>query len=239
MRNYKVILLLFALFFLSGCTIKYDIYLDENLNVKEDISIKESFSNVFEKGINNPEEYLNEQITKYQNISNLYKLEKINDLDTQTVGALLTTETIPKKEYIIGETLISRLFPKIKIEESGSSIIFNTESSFVGGAYIKEHLGDDTFIELTIIPKHVVTSNNADGVDLANNRYTWLIDSNSTDLNIELIMNKEIFGKKPGFNIFSIFGGIRFSYIVLVLAGLSLIGLLVWMFYSHYLNNRI
>lgn len=183
MKKNKVLIMLFVLFFLTGCSCEYNLTIDNSL-YKE----KVSFSNL------NSDEIIELNSTKMIPVDkDSYDVE----LDSNII------ENIEKYNYFLTDnnyfysydftnnnysnsTAVSRCFETFVVEEYDGEIIISTSDGAT--CFDKYPNLDDLIINITI--DREVISNNADKVN--GNTYTWNIDrTNASSKSINIILTTE------------------------------------------------
>lgn len=175
MKNKKILLIICALFLLTGCTpkITYEI-LNGDVTEQIDITLDNSISD--EEIVNNLKYYLS-NMDKYE-----YNIEPIEGYKNVTVKAK------ESKDFENLETdrnlYLNRCFDIVYIENTDKKYTLNTSKKFK--CIMFEDMIFDS-VDVSIKTYNKVYENNADEVD--NITYTWHFDSsNYTDKNITIVL---------------------------------------------------
>lgn len=203
----KVFIILMSLVFLTGCTINYDLTINnDSINEtisgtakKEEYEIREEDS-----GLNLFNTYINDDVNPLISGDELYtkNIEEIQD------GISYNYNFVYKNNYDKSK-IINTCFENKKIKET--STYYSIELS--GNFYC---LYSDK-ININVISDYVVLNNNAKEVN--GNKYTWVID-NSNNVNISISISKEVKYEEPVkaklFSTFQIVGFIIFAVLIVI-----------------------
>ena len=235
----KKILFLFLIIISTGCEAEYNIEINNNINLKETITIKEENKEIFNKKNTllynlTPNEYLktnlkwptsvykDDEVNPYEPIrldSTKY-YTKTNISNYKTLGVIYSFNHNQNK---YNETDIINKCYDFKYNKINDVITFETISSFK--CFNEYKLLDKLTINVDTTCK--VNIENSDKKE--NNRYTWYITKDKYDKKIkfEVDCTKAIEVNNNGGFIFI------FSYIILLILIISLVKLL------HNKNNKI
>lgn len=179
MKKYKVLILLLIVFVLTGCQGSYNIKLNEDLSVSEDAKI-----------------VLKNSDGLYEKALNLLKEEKIDE-DSYTISQTEDTlkltynkEYISFEDYILNSKIYKQLFNEILYEKTSNNLTIETESKFKFNSNKEDNIINDYDISLMQINFETpfkVTSDNSD--ENYNGRYTWNLNSNTTNKKIKMSIN--------------------------------------------------
>lgn len=176
----KIVLILISIFLLSGCTVFYEIKIDEGLTITEDISFKEDNVMFDEYSPLTKREYMSllEQIKKSANENNYIFTDKSNgsNIDLNLNRKVLFKEfkdpILLKGKYKNLRTTCNEKFCSLS-----ASVVENTI------------LGDGNFLYYNIaisLPFEVI-KNNAQYVDENTNTYHWYYSPLDEQKNIEIV----------------------------------------------------
>lgn len=185
----KKIILLFMPFLLAGCTVNYELQINENLSLEEKITV-----------LNN-EAYFNkegEAETRYKYIVDLgmnekgynnYEYLKRDDL----YGGIAKATYLTLEEFKEKATSYKELYQDIEIKHEGSIITLNTVGKFNLKKIVA--ISDQETLDQSI-PQNVyfsiklpfnVLMHNADKIDEVENIYYWLVDESTTENKVMMI----------------------------------------------------
>lgn len=206
MNKKRIIILLLPLL-LTGCTINYDLVINQN-NIKETItgSVKESEYETKETdtGLNELYVLINEDVTPLINDDDLYKKNIIN-----TNTGIDYEYTYTYKNNYAYSRVINTCFENHTITETETYYKINLSGNFYC-------LYSDK-IDINVTSNYVVMENNADKVD--GNVYKWTIDD-PFDVNIALTVAKNVKYEEPvkakTFSTFQLIGLIVFIVLTII-----------------------
>lgn len=176
----KIIFVLFITIFITGCTVEYNLNIDEN-QISENININiEDISAL-------PEDSY-EQLTYPQNKvyfkENQYYAVDYTEEDNNLYSSFNYVHEIDKFN---GATVLDLCYPNRTIENTQNEIRISTTGSFA--CAFTEFGADISYAQINITTKLKVTESNADEVN--NNTYTWNIDkTNYTNKPINIVIEK-------------------------------------------------
>ncbi len=218
----KRFLLLFVLIILcSGCSVKYELDIDKNLNFYEDIAIKSDNSNDTAKI-----KEFNQYIPVSVDIDDFSAYEKkasdIDYYDMKKNDSSIVFHNIFDRDTFVNSTIVNNAYEYISVAEMKDKIVVSTSMDFL--LYRTYDNLDD--VQVIITSKYKLINTNADKVD--KDKYIWNITrDNAVGKNIYLTLDKTVsdsssVAKKSFFEkYFATFG-----IILLLLLG----GVLVFMF---------
>lgn len=171
MKRIKFLFILIFVMFLSGCSGVYNLKINDNLSVNEEMTIKLDY---------------NEQ--SYDKAINLFKDNKVSEDDYSIVVSDNSMEIEYKnsydsiEDYIINSKMYSQLFPNIDYANDNSKILLNTNSVFSNNIKL---------LNINIETPFNVKDNNAD--DVNDKIYTWTINSDTgyKEINLEMDMDSK------------------------------------------------
>lgn len=226
MKIKKITLLLFLVFFICGCTAKYDLDIKET-SFTENLEISAASN-----------ETLYKYYIKTTGKTDFYDIE--NDFQTKKDGEvyydvnLVKENNVDKLKYnyeFMGQDLsqsnfINSSFTNVSFGNNDSIIDTSTKhlllSDFNGFTLFKKL----TEVEININCPYEVTSNNADKVK--NNTYTWIINKdNMKNASIELVYNEGVKVKPKADNINNIINTCLIAIGGIVVLGAIIIGIKV------------
>lgn len=187
----KIVLINFLIVFLCcGCTVDYDLKINRDLTVKEEISAMESQEFLSEYINSTPEEVIDMIADANGLSSNEY--EKVLKKDKS--GVKIKNEYASIKEFSTKSKYYKQYFSDINYENNDGIIELKLNSNIIND----RDYPDAFYIEKTVIKIKIpfkVTYSNADKVDSLTNTYIWYIydDTESKDIDIKFDTNKSSF----------------------------------------------
>lgn len=232
----KIICCLVGILFLCGCSAKVDLLVTTNGNLEEKISIWNNWE-VFEQNGSSKEETINSYRQSYNNLfkDSNYSIEYISN--DKTIEANIYSSDNNLKN-IDSSSLFGQLFKELKIEKNGNEkkyiFIYNDEvlSLFedtlgIGG---EEELFFDQ-IELNIQFHNILSQNSSDSYDSNSNTYTWFINKDNLNRNVEFVVTNE-----KRYDI--IIPYLLNKYLAYIILGVLLIAVLIFIFAIVYKSKK-
>ena len=205
MRKFKKLILLLFPLFLSGCTVQYNLKINEDLSIEERIitKVEYGFFDHIEKDPFYARQYIQAMMNDY-NPNYVYSWEYLEE--EETYGALINRKHNNLEDLINAES-IKFFYEGIGIERNSNYITLKTVGTINMGliyTYAEREPEEDDDYTYIMIPKDTyfsitvpfkVTVHNADKIDKETNTYYWLITEKTTNKNIELTFdqNKKYF----------------------------------------------
>lgn len=193
MKRLKLIVLaIVVMAFLSGCSVNYDLYINEDFSVNEEIVSKEYTRKIEkitslkgEEAVN----YLYDMFRKNLENENFYYKEENNMVVATTTESYNSIKNFKKR-------FSSDLFSNIKITDNNNeTTLMANQKQKLGNEGSKNLLYDEVTISIHLPFK--VLENNAD--EIKNNTYIWKIKKDEDLKNIKLV-----YDNKTKINSFSI-----------------------------------
>lgn len=215
MKKNKIILLILVIFLFSGCSVKYNLSINEDLSVNESITASEESNSLKTKTGQDPKVAAN-------SLYNLYKIEGIKynvsttSNDTSTITNVSTSFN-SLDEYV--EYFKSDIIKEANITKKNSYITLEYKQDVPLTEYASRSLIYDA-IEVSIEVPFKVTKHNADRVK--GNTYTWDIKKDGELKDIKITFNKDETEVSKRLNILGFFE-INVQYSVLLVVGLVVI----------------
>ena len=206
MKKIKVIILLFSIILLSGCSGTYNIKINEDLSIEENVNFTIPKDNdSYEKTVklfedNNISEKKYEVVASDENVKVTYN-EKYDSIE----------------DYIINSKLYKNLFERINYSIDRKKLNISTESKFKLDNSLSSNITDDynvSLLQINIETPYKVVENDADSV--SENIYSWVLNKDTTDKKINMVIN--INSKSNNY----------ISIIVLILIGIVSIGSIIY-----------
>lgn len=232
MKNVKIILLMLVALLLSGCSVKYDLYINSDLTVNENITALENSNSLKTKTGMEPKAAAN-------SLFDLYKIDKVN----YTKSTVESNNTISTKTSTSFKSLSdyedyfkSDIIKEVNITEKDNLVTLEYKQDVPLTDYSSRSLIYDN-IKVNINVPFKVTENNADEVD--GNTYTWNIekDGNLKDIKITFNKNETVNSRKFNFGFFEI--DIKYSVALAVSFAIILLVIITYVYIKNKKNNRI
>ena len=178
MKKIKILLIIVFIILLSGCSGTY------NLKINEDLSIDENLDIVVDKGDDT-----------YEKTLNLFERNKIDKkkykvIATDKVVKITYDNTYTSiEDYIINSNLYKQMFNDISYSKDNKRLLISTNSKMylnkTNSNYIYNNLDISSF-KINIETPFRIIDNDAD--ESTDNVLSWKIDNNTTnkDINFEL-----------------------------------------------------
>ncbi len=201
MKNMNILLLTILLIFLSGCSMEYNIVINDNMQIEETIYILEDNDviSIYSPNIN---QYVNNMIQQqYDNkiISNEYSVEYIS---VNSKSGVIATRLYDKFSNFSDSTkLKDNIYKIVTMTINENMVYLNFDSIEDTYELFLDNELEEAFLDSLIlkikIPYEVI-SNNADEVNKETNTYIWNYDKFTIDKDVELVFDKD---NKFNFNI--------------------------------------
>ncbi|MBR3116536.1 MAG: hypothetical protein IKF36_01520 [Bacilli bacterium] len=178
MKKIKVCILLLLTIILSGCSGVYNVTINEDLTVTEDVVLSvEKQEETYDKIVELIKEYdVNEEDFSIE--------DKDNIVQVKFVKKFMSVE-----DYIINSKLYPELFGEIKYSNSDRKITINAESVFDLNNEARDNVVNSFNVELLNInfntPLRVESINAEEEND---NTYTWTIKNGDTHKSINIVI---------------------------------------------------
>ncbi len=192
MKKIKLFMFLFSILLLSGCSVEYDLTLNDDLTVNEKVVATEKTKRMESYTRQKDKQAVNYLLDMYKRPNEDISItSRENNSDTIAV-ALTQHDSI--EDY--ASKFKSDIFDEVKITKDNDVITFKAvQSNLLSSDGTSNLLYDDVKVNITI-PFEVV-KNNADSV--SKNTYTWNINKSSEYKTIEFSYKENI--KKDKINV--------------------------------------
>ena len=224
MRKIKIIILICSIFLVSGCSVEYNLTIDES-TMEEDINA--IFDKATESEIANRMEKIRR--TSYYNLdtreNEYYTFKKSEDEN----NIILNYNYIYTSNNLYKSEAASRCYYKRIVNVTEDYITIDTDDQV--SCFYKDGEKQIDNIIVNIKTDLPVVSNNADSIE--NNNYIWYInDNNYTNKPISIKIKKERNEESFNFDNFSI---------IIVVATIIILGLIIFFIIrvKHKKNNKI
>lgn len=226
------LLLLIPLLFLTGCSIEYNLAIDSNFKVIEELTAYEN-NNELLRYYDNIESIPSKHFYQYKNMGRFKKYSLTKELfEKEKTGGIVKSSKY-KIADLKDSPLIETLFSNFSINEYGDMLSIQA----TGYNYsLFEGEGNNIDMEDIIVNvklQHEVIDNNADRVDEKTNTYTWVLNNDVRSGNIYFVIDKS--KKKYGIQIKDFFNS-NLSTIYTISAVIGII-LLVAIYFAFRLRK--
>jgi len=183
----KNIILLLIIFFLTGCSVNYNIKINSDLSVVESAYITESED--FYKSF-----YKTTKANALNSVLNIYndflKEEKYDAKVIPEKGPLVEVEKEYKniEDYLNTSLLFNDYFDKINYRKEEDKIIIETENFNKNDSENPDRFYAEK-VDIAITPSFKVVDSNANKVDEDTNTYHFYLDDKMEDFKIYLVLN--------------------------------------------------
>lgn len=234
MKRIKMILLLFMILIVSGCSVDYNLIINTDSSVNVRIGAIENTNTL--KLITNLQE---KEAVNF--LYNQYKIEGVNS-DLSYVSAAGSTKAKVTASFKsiddYKDNFVSDIFDRPRIKTDGDIVSVSIDQIFELYPDMSNSLIYDSINVIVSIP-FKVTKNNADIVD--GNDYKWTISKNGKLNSIEFTYDKSEINSDDKTNSTISIAGIELNYYQIMIIGLVLIALIITIivFISNKKNNKV
>ena len=227
MKKNKIILLILVTLLFSGCSVKYDLFINEDLSVNEKVSASEnSYTLETETGV--------DPKTAANSLYDYYRIEGVKySVSTVEKGSIITSKTSTSFNSLedYEDYFKSDIAKEVNITRTGSNITLEFKQDVPLNDYSSKSLIYDS-IEVNINVPFKVIENNADKI--SGNTYTWNIKKDGSLKDIKITFDKDRTETSRKFDLG--FLEINVQYSVLLACGIVLIILVIVLFV--YIKNK-
>lgn len=191
----RVIFLIGIIFFLSGCSVKYEIDLtnngvNESLNVIETDSSNQYFEMLKDYNDDVPVIYTDQDPDMYGSYEGV-EFYDINNLSSDTKADFTLSHAFSNNDFS-QSNIINTCYDRVTFTNNANSLNINTSSKFL---CFQKYITLDE-VEIAIKTDKVITSHNADRVE--NNTYIWLLNKdNAQNKSIQINSNPRRIEENP------------------------------------------
>ena len=231
MKNKKFILLILVIILFSGCSVEYNLTVNEDLTVNEKVVASESKNVLKTRTVQDPKTAANSLYEYYKNDGVKYKFSTVvGDADTKSYA---TTSYKSLEDY--ANRFKSDIVKEANITKKDSYITIEYKQDVPLSDFASKSLIYDS-ISVNIDVPFKVTEHNADSVK--GNTYTWNIEKNGELKDIKITFNTKETNTSRRFDLG--FLEINVSYTFLLIAGIAVIVLIIVLIvYSRNKKNNI
>lgn len=232
MKRIKLVIICFLILLTSGCTVDYNLKINEDLSVNETVQAKESTNRM-----NSKTNLKGEEAVKY-----LYEMFKRDDSEINLSTIEKNGETISEASYAYDSLedysamFSSDIFRDVSVTKNKNKIsIVAIQSELIGENSLRTLVYDNVNVNINV--PFDVTYNNAD--KKKDNVYTWNIEKNNKPKTIKIefdIKNKKDSANiKVGENVLNI----KYEYIAIFVITVIILSIVVFVAINNKKNNKI
>ncbi|HOZ53740.1 MAG TPA: hypothetical protein PKY25_00140 [Bacilli bacterium] len=188
MKKIRVLVIIFMLVCISGCTVKYNVTINKNGYVKEEIVATEFNTYLGE----NPSNSVSIDYKKYKSLAKFKNYSSESIKKSNETGMKLSNDYIDTCDYIENSLATRYVFLSMKCTETDKYYKIINDGDFLGGCFeCNDEINNIDKLYITFsLPEKAIASN-ADKV--VNNKYNWIINRNDTkDKSFMLKIEKHI-----------------------------------------------
>ena len=232
MKKNKIILLILVMLLFSGCSVKYNLYINEDLTVNEEVTATEMSNELKTMTGQDPKVAANSIYNYYKIDGVKYSVSTVSDTSKTTGTASTSFNSLEDYEDYFKSDIIK----EVNITKKGSLITLEYKQDVPLNDYDSQSLVYDD-IEVNIEVPFKVTKHNADDVD--GNTYTWNIKKDGKLKKIKITFNKDQTDISKKINLFG-FLEVNVKYSVLFAIGIALVLLIIVLivYRQNKINNR-
>ena len=232
MKRIKKILLLFLIILLSGCSVEYDLTINDDSSINEKVVAKE-VTNRMEA---------NTGINEEQSVSYLYDMFNRNNLNTKistTNEENLTISTVTGSHKSIDkyvENFTSDIFEAANLSKKGNIVTLSfNQSKKISSTSAKSLIYDDITVNITLPFK--VIDHNADYYD--RETYTWEIKKDEDLRKIEIKYDQSDLKNSKSIGIGKYKFNVRYSFIAIGVILFIILVIILFVYHNNKKNNKI
>lgn len=232
MKNIKYLFLLLVIVLFTGCSVNYDLNIDNDLSVTEKVEATEKEDTV----------KANTGLDKDKAVDYLYNIYKRDNIDpsisTRIDGKnLVVSATTSHKsidDYV--DNFSSDLFKDVKLSKSGNlyTLTFK-QSDKLSDTNSMTPIYDKVTINITLPYK--VTDNNADKV--YKNQYTWIINKGEETRKIKISFDTSVKNDTKTLNLGLFKINVKMSFVVLIIMLLIMSAFVAVIYTNNKKNNKV
>lgn len=231
-KRIKIFILLLIVFVVSGCSVQYNLTINEDSSVSEEVIASEKTNRLESKTRLKGEDAYNYLYNMFkrpnEDISISFK-EKNNI----TYGVANTTHN-SIEEY--SSKFSSDIFEKVEITKDEDTVtITANQKSPISSNSTSSYIYDDITINVTL--PFTVIENNADKIN--KNTFTWNIKKDSNVKEIKLTYRKKSLANRANININNKEYSIKYEYIIIGVIVLSIVVIIIYVVIKNKKNNTL
>ena len=217
----KILLMVFSIIILTGCSAEYNIKFDKNMNVEEELFAYESdafYESYSKSSYNRVISFILEPNLEYFN-NNDYSI--VTDSFDGDKGAKISRKFKDINEYKETSKIYKQAVDEIEYEEVDGIVTIKAKVSINFNEQDQEKYNVEN-LKLNINLPFVVKSSNADKVK--KNTYTWTFDKDNSSREIEIVFNKN---------------KLNIDYTpYIIIGGIVLFIIIVYVYFKNKIKNR-
>lgn len=200
MKRIKKLLLLFLIFILSGCTVEYNLTINDDSSVNEQVVARENTNRMKSKT----------GLDASESVNYLYKMFDREDLSTKIKSTKNGGDTIATvtgshsslEEY--SENFTSDIFENVSYTKKGNIVtLYFKQTQEMSSTSSRAPIYDNVIVNIKVPFK--VTNHNAESVN--KDTYTWTLKKDEDLKKIKISFDDTNYKTKKQFN----FGGLKFN----------------------------
>lgn len=201
MKYKKILLIICMLFIMSGCSIKYELEINKDLNINEKIYIKENNDTFTKVGTTN-KLYISTLTETYRNNDKYKTYEIKEEYNKEQSGIEATKKNKTLQDYQLNNGVKKTLFGFIVLKEEKNEVTLSATDYRGEQFFVESNRGQIEYenVQVDIKLPFNVKEHNSDKYDEEKGIYTWYFDKTSKDKEIKLVFNKKISIKKQILN---------------------------------------
>jgi len=190
MKYLKLLLVIVFIAIITGCEAKIDLIVDTNYNIEENFTVyvEKDFIAPYYSSIDEIRSNYSNYLEQYNEEEEKYKLDIYYD-NNQAIGSLNKKGNLKKLSGI--ERI---LFNKIEEKNKSYKLSFSDELADYFNPKLEIDYDPEGVLdklEINIQFHNVLSKNNSDSYDYDSNTYTWIINKDNLDRNIEFTITSE------------------------------------------------
>lgn len=229
-KNIKLFILLIFVFFVSGCSVEYNLIINEDSSINEEVVASENINRLEAKT----------RLKGEQAFNYLYNMFKRDNEDISTNYSEKNSIAYGKARTIhnniedFSSKFSSDIFEKVEVLRDEDEITITTiQKNILGGDLGTSYIYDDININITIPFK--VLEHNADSV--SKNTYTWNIKKNQEEKTIKIVYKDNELPNRANITINNNKYNLKYEYFIIGGIVLTILIIIVFIFIRNKKNN--
>lgn len=232
MKRIKLVIICFLILLTSGCTVDYNLKINEDLSVNETVQAKESTKRMNSKTNLKGEEavkYLYEMFKRDNENINLSSKEENNE----TVATASTSHTSLEKYTSV---FTSDIFKDVSVTQKGHELtLIAVQTKLIGNNELRNLVYDELNVNIDV-PFNVLESN-AD--EKNGNIYTWNIKESDTPKTIKITFDTKKKKDSANISIGNEVLNIKYEYIGIGILIALILGIVIFVAIKNKKNNSV
>lgn len=229
-KNIKILMLLIFVFLVSGCSVEYNLVINEDSSINEEVVASENTNRLEAKT----------RLKGEQAFNYLYNMFKRDNEDISTNYseknsiAYGTARTIHTDIDDFASKFSSDIFEKVEVLRNEDEIILTTtQKDMIGTDLTTSYIYDNIEINITIPFK--VIEHNADSI--SKNTYTWKIEKNQEKKTIKIVYKDNELPNRANIKINNNKYNLKYEYFIVGSIILIILSIIVFVFIKSKKNN--